>query len=265
MAETLQPPVVIWGSGRAASSLALRWKGVGRSPLLLTRRLDQEIGLYGLESTTEWNSSFASAPLLLLALPDREIPGAVDRLSSFSWRGRTVVTLSGLLPSAVLTPLKEKGGRTLAAHPLFSFPRRFMDTGETPLLWAWEGSDEALEEWKSLWSPLQDRYLFLPPEKKALYHASLTLISNYPFYLMEWGRRLLNELFPEEALEIFKTLSLQSLQGFLESGSISGPLARGDRSQAFQEADSLKDPKERESFRRLLLLCEQIKNKEIVP
>ena len=82
---------------------------------------------------------------------------------------------------------------------------------------------------------------------------------------MEWGRRLLNELFPEEALEIFKTLSLQSLQGFLESGSISGPLARGDRSQAFQEADSLKDPKERESFRRLLLLCEQIKNKEIVP
>lgn len=265
MAETLQPSVVIWGSGRAATSLALRWKGLGRSPLLLTRRMDQEIRLHGLESTTEWNPSFASVPLLLLALPDREIPNAIDRLSPFSWQGRTVVTLSGLLPCAVLKPLKERGGRILAAHPLFSFPRRFMETGKSPLLWAWEGSEEALEEWKSLWSPLQDRYLFLPPEKRALYHASLTLISNYPFYLMAWGRRLLNELFPEEALEILRTLSHQSLQGFLESGSISGPLARGDRSQAFQEADSLKNPKEREAFRRLLLLCEQIKNKEIFP
>lgn len=166
MAETLQPPVVIWGSGRAASSLALRWKGVGRSPLLLTRRLDQEIGLYGLESTTEWNSSFASAPLLLLALPDREIPGAVDRLSSFSWRGRTVVTLSGLLPSAVLTPLKEKGGRTLAAHPLFSFPRRFMDTGETPLLWAWEGSDVPWRSGRASGLPSRTVTFFSLPKRR---------------------------------------------------------------------------------------------------
>jgi predicted short-subunit dehydrogenase-like oxidoreductase (DUF2520 family) len=210
------------------------------------------------------------ADVIFLCLPDREIGKAAAALSrsGIDWTPKIVFHTSGLLPADVLNPLREKGARVAAFHPIQSFPsKRTPESRFAGIFFGLEGDREAIALAKTIIRQLGGRARLVPPEARPLYHAACSLASNDFVILLDAAARLLtqagfNGKIPLQLLLPLVEGTLQNVKIFDISAALTGPAVRGDRATIQAHLNVLdSNPLLREAYRKLGLLALEIAKK----
>lgn len=179
--------------------------------------------------------------LVFITTPDDAIAGVAERVK---WRAdHQVVHCSGALSVDVLRPVVEKHGHVASFHPLQSFAKERADpfVGVTIGL---GGDGVLLDTLQGIAEDLGARWIVVPSEGKAAYHASAVLISNYVVTLMKASFDLLAQLgIPEKDAQAALTGllggTLANLQDMSIPQALTGPIARGDTGTVRRHLDTL--------------------------
>ncbi len=233
--------VSIIGAGRLGTSLAHALSKKGYRIKALSCRTDssakesRKIIGEGKPLTDNVQTAEA-AELVILCLPDEEIGRVVAELSTsnIDWPGKLVIHCSGILPAAVLDPLKDKGAMTASVHPVQSFPQK--KTGPNHfknIYFSLEGRGRALALTEKIVRKLGGYPFILRAKDKPLYHAACSIASNFSVVLLNAAVSMLKEvgLKQEKALRVLLPLikgTLHNVRKFDISASLTGPIVRGD-------------------------------------
>jgi predicted short-subunit dehydrogenase-like oxidoreductase (DUF2520 family) len=171
--------------------------------------------------------------LLLLTVPDDMLSNVVTMLSaSGALRAdQVVVHTSGRHGLAVLEPAREVGARTIAMHPAMTFTGTDVDLprlrgcvfGVTA-----EEVDRELAE--SLVADLDGRPMWVPEERRTLYHAGLAHGANHLVTLVAEAMEILSAAGAADPAATLRPLLTAALDNALEDGdsALTGPIVRGD-------------------------------------
>ncbi len=206
--------VTVIGAGRAGSAIAAR---------LRERGLRLRDG----------------AELRLLCVPDRAIADVARSIEPGPW----VAHVSGATPLAALDPHVQR----FSVHPLQTLVK---ERGPEQLDGAWAGvtaeTDEARE--RALWLAeiLGLRPFALADDRRALYHASCAVASNFLVTLYRVASELAAEAgTPPEALVPLMTRTIEN--GF----ELTGPIARGDWATVERHREALRETRFAELYETL--------------
>lgn len=203
-----------------------------------------------------------SAELLLLTVPDSELPGLVRGLASTGAvrRGTIVVHTSGANGYRLLDPLTELGAVPLAIHPAMTFTGADDDIARlSETCFGITAADEigyAIAQ--SLVLEIGGEPFRVREDARTLYHASLAHASNHLVTLIgdaldalraaTAGQELLGqELIGNDpnglAERIIAPLARAALENTLQRGqsALTGPVARGDAHAVASHLDALSE------------------------
>lgn len=146
-----------------------------------------------------------------------------------------VIHCSGVLSSALLTPLRKKGCLIASFHPLKAFKINYLDpTAFDQVDCVLEGDNEVCEWLKNAFTQLGANLIAIKPEAKAIYHAAACMASNYLITLAACSE----ELFLKAGINTRQSrqMIVKLMQGNLDNlqhteyiaEALTGPLARGD-------------------------------------
>ena len=171
--------------------------------------------------------------LLLLTVPDDMLANVVTTLSDAGALrpGQYVVHTSGRHGLAVLEPARRLGAHVVAMHPAMTFTGTGLDLprlrgcvfGVTA-----EGEDRAVAE--ALVGDLGGVAMFVPEEKRTLYHAGLAHGANHLVTLVAQAMELLAASGAEDPAATLRPLLTAALDNALADGdaALTGPIVRGD-------------------------------------
>lgn len=128
--------------------------------------------------------------IVLLAAPDDALPELAAALARRpgardAWRGKVVLHCSGLLPAAVLQPLRRRGAATGSLHPLMTFGARQPAPEPGGLVFAVEGQAAAVRAAERLIAAWGGTTLRLRAREKARYHLAAMWAS--PFVVADFA------------------------------------------------------------------------------
>lgn len=183
---------------------------------------------------------FPSAPLVLLAVSDRSIGDAAVALPLRP--GQLVVHHSGALGLEVLAPAEAQGAEVGSLHPLVAVASGA--EGLPPCHAAVDGSESVRPRLESLAREVGLQPFTIPPEKRALYHATASLAANGLVALASLATRLLRELglADAQAVSALAPLLASALEGLERRGlpgGLTGPVARGDEATVRRHLEAL--------------------------
>lgn len=177
----------------------------------------------------------AEAPLVVLCVPDDQIPEVAEMLAAAprSWAGAVVLHTSGAALAATLDPLREEGARTLAFHPLQTVTRRATGATLADVTVGIEGPPLGVAAGIELAVGLGMRYLVVSAEAKPRYHLAAAMASNLLVTLMGMVQEVLAsiEIDRQEAIGILEPLLRGTIDNLASSSpeeALTGPVARGD-------------------------------------
>lgn len=177
----------------------------------------------------------AHTDLVVIAVPDDVIAGVVARVSGVVLDGKGVVHTSGAHGADQLSVLAENGAMTGSLHPAYPFASVEKALTELPgSTFAIEAENNLLAVWLGdIVRALNGSILSIPPGSKALYHAAMTIASNYTVTLYALAQQLLLTLSDEhEAVDgALNTLTAATMANLRTQGipdALTGPLVRGD-------------------------------------
>jgi len=174
-----------------------------------------------------------SCDLLLLTVPDDMLANVVSTLvgAGAIRRGQYVVHTSGRHGLAVLEPARRVGARVVAMHPAMTFTGTDIDLprlsgcvfGVTA-----EGEDRAVAG--TLVRDLGGTAMFVPEDKRTLYHAGLAHGANHLVTLVTQAMELLSASGAVDPAATLRPLLTAALENALDSGdaALTGPIVRGD-------------------------------------
>jgi predicted short-subunit dehydrogenase-like oxidoreductase (DUF2520 family) len=225
------------GAGRVGAVLAARLRAAGHEIVAAAGESDASRGrmaalLPGVPA--EKPSAVARAcDLLLLTVPDDMLGNVVKVLAdSGALRdGQHVVHTSGRHGLAVLAPAAEVGARVVALHPAMTF------TGTDVDLERLEGcvfgltagpSEKRLAE--RLVADLGGRAMWVPEERRTLYHAGLAHGANHLVTLVTEAMEMLAAAGADDPAATLRPLLNAALDNALAHGdaALTGPIVRGD-------------------------------------
>jgi len=244
--------VAIIGAGRIGASLgyALSQKGYIISAISTRSRnsAEESARLIGQGSALTDNGQAArSAQIIVVSVPDNDIPGVVAELKSqkIDWEGKLVFHCSGLHPSRLLYSLESKGALTASVHPNQSFPHKLKDAGAfRGVYFALEGGERARTLAAKLVRDLGGHPFVIRAEDKPVYHAACSIASNFFVALLDVAVSLLQQcgLTQDTGHDLLLPLverTLQNVKKLNTSGALSGPIARGDHKSVKNHMDAL--------------------------
>ncbi len=174
-----------------------------------------------------------ASDLLLLTVPDDMLANVVRVLSDSGAirEGQVVVHTSGRHGLDVLEPARRAGARTVAVHPAMTFTGTSVDLprlagcvfGVTA-----DEADRALAE--SLVADLGGRAMWVPEERRALYHAGLAHGANHLVTLVSEAMEILSAAGADDPAATLRPLLTAALDNALGHGdaALTGPIVRGD-------------------------------------
>ncbi len=243
MSRGRRPGVAVLGAGRLARALVpllvragYRVAAVasrsGRSAKALARRAK------GARAGSDLAAAAASAEIVLLAVPDREIAPLARNLARdvADWSGRTALHHAGALGTAPLAPLARRGARVGVLHPLLApgaGPAAFPGGARARI----EGDAPARRTAERMARDLGLVPFRLPSRPggpdRAAYHAAASLASNDVVALLAAAVDLLRDagLSERSALAALIPLARGAVDRIGEEGparALTGPVARGD-------------------------------------
>ena len=225
------------GAGRVGAVLAAALRSAGHEVVAAAGESDASRGriralLPGV-TVAKPTDVARSCDLLLLTVPDDMLSNVVTMLSASGAvrADQVVVHTSGRHGLAVLEPARQVGARTIAVHPAMTFTGTAVDLprlrgcvfGVTA-----EGTDRALAE--SLVADLGGRRMWVPEERRTLYHAGLAHGANHLVTLVAEAMEILSAAGAEDPAATLRPLLTAALDNALEVGdaALTGPIVRGD-------------------------------------
>lgn len=172
--------------------------------------------------------------LLLLTVPDDMLANVVSTLvgAGAIRPEQYVVHTSGRHGLAVLAPAREVGAHVVAMHPAMTFTGTGVDLprlvgcvfGVTV-----DGAGERASA-EALVADLGGVAMFVPEDKRTLYHAGLAHGANHLTTLVAQAMELLSASGSEDPAATLRPLLTAALDNALESGdaALTGPIVRGD-------------------------------------
>ena len=225
------------GAGRVGAVLAAALRAAGHDVVAAAGESDASRGriealLPGVEVAKPTDVARA-CDLLLLTVPDDMLSNVVTMLSASGAirTGQVVVHTSGRHGLAVLEPARDAGARTIALHPAMTFTGTAVDLprlsgcvfGVTAA-----DADRALTE--DLVADLGGRAMWVPEDRRTLYHAGLAHGANHLVSLVAEAMEILSAAGAEDPAATLRPLLTAALDNALEHGdaALTGPIVRGD-------------------------------------
>jgi predicted short-subunit dehydrogenase-like oxidoreductase (DUF2520 family) len=225
------------GAGRVGAVLAAALRAAGHEVVAAAGESDAsrrriEALLPGV-AVAKPSDAARACDLLLLTVPDDMLSNVVTMLSASGAirEGQVVVHTSGRHGLAVLEPAREVGARTIALHPAMTFTGTEVDlprlAGCVFGVTAAE-ADHALTE--DLVADLGGRAMWVPEERRTLYHAGLAHGANHLVTLVAEAMEILSAAGADDPAATLRPLLTAALDNALADGdaALTGPIVRGD-------------------------------------
>jgi predicted short-subunit dehydrogenase-like oxidoreductase (DUF2520 family) len=171
--------------------------------------------------------------VLLLTVPDDMLSNVVSMLSASGaiHAGQYVVHTSGRHGLTVLEPAAAVGARPVALHPAMTFTGTAIDLPRLAgcVFGVTVGAAERPIA-ERLVADLGGRPIWVPEDKRALYHAGLAHGANHLVTLVTQAMELLSASGADRPADTLRPLLRAALDNVLEQGdsALTGPIARGD-------------------------------------
>ena len=248
-----KPDVTIIGSGRLGTALAVALAGRGYAIQSLVARRAQKARQAAGFLDAEVQALAAKqlrllrpADVFLITVPDDQIAGVAAELSKLRFTAVALHT-SGALSSEVLGPLREKGWRTGAVHPLMSVSdARDGGAGLRGGYWSVEGDKTALRVAKEIVRDLGGKSFSIRSEDKPLYHAAAVMVAGNVTALFDVALEMLVGcgLTRKTARSVLLPLiasTVHNLETKDPAQALTGTFARGDVETVKRHLAALKD------------------------
>lgn len=149
-------------------------------------------------------------------------------------KGKIVCHFSGSLSSAVFSGIEGTIAVGCSIHPMYAFSDKFTSYRQlNQVIFTMEGDERAVAVMEPLYTGMGNRVLRIRPDRKALYHCSASLASNFVVGLLQFSLELLEEcgIPEEEGRELIGPLVRGNVEAVLREGAdraLTGPIERGD-------------------------------------
>lgn len=235
MTNPLQVGVV--GAGRVGAVLAAALRAAGHEVVAAAGESDASRGriaalLPGVPAAKPSEVARRSE-LLLLTVPDDMLANVVAMLSASGaiHEGQVVVHTSGRHGLAVLEPAREVGARTIAMHPAMTFTGTDVDLPRlSGCVFGVTAADGDRATAVSLVGDLGGRPMWVPEDRRTLYHAGLAHGANHLVTLVAEAMEILSAAGAEDPAATLRPLLTAALDNSLAHGdaALTGPIVRGD-------------------------------------
>ena len=185
-----------------------------------------------------------SADLLLLTVPDDMLPNVVAMLAASGaiHEGQIVVHTSGRHGLAVLEPAVEVGARAIALHPAMTFTGTSLDVARLhDCVFGVTAGPAERELTEQLVADLGGRAMWVPEDKRTLYHAGLAHGANHLVTLVSEALEILAAAGADDPAATLRPLLTAALDNALNLGdaALTGPIVRGDLNTVAAHLDHL--------------------------
>jgi predicted short-subunit dehydrogenase-like oxidoreductase (DUF2520 family) len=174
-----------------------------------------------------------SCDLLLLTVPDDMLANVVSMLAASGAirSGQYVVHTSGKHGLAVLAPAARLGAHVLAVHPAMTFTGTDVDLARlSGCVFGVTATEDTAVLAENLVGDLRGRVVWVPEERRALYHAGLAHGANHLVTLVAEAMDLLRASGSDDPASTLRPLLTAALDNALSYGdaALTGPIVRGD-------------------------------------
>lgn len=174
-----------------------------------------------------------SCDLLLLTVPDDMLGNVVSTLvgAGAIREGQVLCHTSGRHGLDVLAPATAIGARPIAMHPAMTFTGTEIDIDRlTGCVFGMTAGDEERAYAEGLVADLKGIAMWVPEDKRTLYHAGLAHGANHLVTLVSQAMELLAASGAEDPAATLRPLLSAALDNALASGdaAVTGPIVRGD-------------------------------------
>ena len=229
--------VGVVGFGRVGSILATALAAAGHRVRAVTavsaaskKRVERLLPGTAIRSPEE---VVGAAGLVLLTVPDDELPGLVSGLASAgAWRsGQIVVHTSGAHGLEVLNPAAAYGALPLALHPAMTFTGRAEDVDRLAgTVFGITAPPDYRPVAETLVMEMRAESVWVPEHARALYHAALSHAANHVVTLLCDATDLLAHAGVETPVRVLTPLITAAVDNALRlsDAALTGPVSRGD-------------------------------------
>lgn len=229
--------VGVVGAGRVGAVLAAALRDAGHEIVAVAGESDASRGriadlLPGVP--VEKPTAVARAcDLLLLTVPDDMLDNVVTSLvgSGVFASGQYVAHTSGRHGLAVLDQATLAGARPIALHPAMTFTGTALDLGRLPgCVFGVTAGVAERELVETLVDQLGGRPMWVPEERRTLYHAGLAHGANHLVTLVSEAMEMLSAAGGDSPADTLRPLLEAALDNALHQGdaALTGPIVRGD-------------------------------------
>jgi len=233
--------IALIGAGRVGSALGLAFHKKRHSIVSVVSRTKASTqrlarATRSPHAATSVSALPASVNCIVVATSDDAIGSVAKEIAAhpdLDFKKLIVFHTSGALTSDLLDPLAQRGATVFSLHPIQTFPKLISARDQIRAVEGiWYGC-EGLRGYRTaarrIAKELGGRIVFVPKEKKILYHIACVFASNYSMVLLGAAEMLAKEA-GLRSLEPLKRLVETSFRHGLEHGptkALTGPLTRG--------------------------------------
>jgi len=256
-----KPTVALLGAGAAGTAITLALHRAGYPvAAVASRSLDSAKRCAALVDCefagTDLTAASREAEVVIIATSDSVIETVCQSIANVGGFApqQLVLHLSGALTSEVLATAHDLGTDTLSLHPAQTMVEPLQAAESLKSAWfCLEGNDAAIARGNAIVNDISGKATVIEKNKKALYHAALSVSSNYLITLESIAVEMLTAagIPPQEALNFLMPLIQGSVDTLAHSGlpnALTGPISRGDAKTIEKHLGALTD----ESGNRLL-------------
>lgn len=235
------------GAGNVATHLAVFLHEQGHDVVAVASRnaesaktLAEKVGAVTYEGLTKFP---ADLDIVIIAASDSEIPNISSQLPEIKG---IVAHTSGSIP---LEALSSHHKRAAVLYPLQTFSKDIpVDLSKVPFFI--EATDEKSKEVvEALARRISDSVYFADSDIRAKLHIAGVLSSNFPIYLLEMTRRVLDEAgLPLSTVKPLVEASVSKAFSTAPLEALTGPAKRGDKTIVDKQAATFKNELEREIY-----------------
>ncbi|MEZ5096235.1 MAG: DUF2520 domain-containing protein [Nocardioides sp.] len=229
--------VGVVGAGRVGAVVAAALRSAGHEIVAVAGESDASRGRISAllpDAPVLKPSAVARAcDVLLLTVPDDMLGNVVTVLTDAGAirPGQYVVHTSGAHGLAVLEPAARIGARPVAMHPAMTFTGTALDLPRLAgCVFGVTAAPTECALTERLVTDLGGRVMWVPEERRTLYHAALAHGANHLVTLVAQAMELLTVVGGDSPAETLRPLLTAALDNALEQGdsALTGPIVRGD-------------------------------------
>lgn len=188
------------------------------------------------KASTDMVATARNADIVFITTPDSAIEDVCNRVVSergFN-QGAIVFHMSGALSSEILSSARKSGARIGSIHPLQSLADVDEAVKNIPnSYFCIEGDEEAIAVAKEIVSAIGGKEMTIGVEKKPLYHAGASVVSNFLVATIRFGLELFEAagIKREDSLKALMPLikgTINNIENLGITKALTGPISRGD-------------------------------------